>query len=555
MSHRLSRVLFVLLVGTYIGSTCRFALAWEFNMQGAFISTYEYYGQAGSRGFFGKENIDKSEGTAGPLGLKPGDFASLNGWVGYRSRDLVSGVDASQQYQNLELFPEIRINPAIRFRGMYWLGAYGDPIASNYVDGTSMGRYVATSDGQWTLWWVTAQIPWGILTAGKRPEIFGTGLQFDGTHNLTCESVQVVTFYGPFRMGLGVFPFWQEPAHTRLGQTVSPYYNLFDKNGLRHQATGGFITYQTGPLDMGGKMMLLRWRAGPESQNRQADRATFTPYDQTWRVGCLYTKYNNGRFFFNTELAFGEETTYRLGAGPLYNESWRYMTEAGIFGGPTKLSFLYVFMPGADRRHGAPINKQPSIQKPLIAAYGVFRPYTYLLGYAYGSGVNAFDFNRQGYINEAWVLAVRIDHAVAANLNVFGSFLWAERSSQGHGWGFIRPAQKSAVTTTVDSGGNAADQVKWTPYVNYKDNPGAPSIPDNGLGWEAMVGLDWKLLEGLQVNVLGSFWRPGKWFNYACIDRSVTNWDAPTAANRWGINPDRAINPIVGAQVTLLAEF
>ena len=200
--------------------------SWEFSMKGQFLSIYEYYGLQDGDGFFGKQNIDRSQGTAGALGLKPGDFASLNGWVGKRARDLVSGVDSSQHYQDLALWPDIRINRAIRFRGQYWLGDYGDPNASNYITSTRMGRYVATSDGQWTMWWVRAQIPWGWLVVGKRPETFGTGLQFDGADNLTCEAVQVISNYGPFRMGFGVFPFWQEPANPRLGQTESPYYNL-----------------------------------------------------------------------------------------------------------------------------------------------------------------------------------------------------------------------------------------------------------------------------------------------------------------------------------------
>ena len=524
-------------------------------MQGGFISTYEYYGQAGSNGFFGKSNIDNSAGTAGPLGLKRGDFASLNGWVGYRSRDLVSGADASQHYQDLELFPEIRINPAIRFQGMYWLGNYGDPTASNYITNTHPGRFVAASDGQWTMWWLTTQLPWGELVLGKRPEIFGLGLQMDGAHNTTCELVALKSQYGPFTFGLTIQPFWQEQAEGRLGQTASPYYNLFDKNGLRQLATRPILWYRSASVEMGATAMFFRWHAGPESQNREALRLTFVPYDDEIYCGTTYGKYFNGTLFFNTELGFWNQRLSRSGAAPLYNESYRFMTEGGFLAGPAKLSLFYAFMPGADRRHGVQINKQPYFQMPLMGAYGAFQPYTYLLGYAYGSGVNAFDLDRQGYINEAWVMAARVDYAVAANLNVFGSFLWAERSSHGHGWGFIRPAQKSAVTRTVNAAGAAADQVQWTPYVNYKDNPGAPSIPDNGLGWEAMVGMDWKLLEGFQVNVLGSFWQPGRWFNYACVDRGVAKWDVPTAANRWGINPDRAINPIVGAQVSILADF
>jgi len=555
MSRHLSRAFLFLFVGMSIGASCEFASAWEFRMDANFTSTYEYYSQSGSNGFFGKANVDNSAGSAGPLGLKPGDFASLNGWVGKRAKDLVSGTDSSQQYPVLEIFPDIRINRAIRFRGNYRLGDYGDPNASDYFTNTRPGREVATSDGQWTLWWITSETPWGTLVIGKRPEEFGTGLQYDGAHNATGEGILLVTYYGPIRTGVVFQPFWQECANQRLGMTTSPYYNLLDKSGVRQQSTKAFVTYRTGPLDMGSQYMLFRWHAGPESQNIQASRAAFVPYDNVIQHGTVYLKYFNGRLFLNTEAAFWNQSIHLIGKAPLYDESWRCMLETGAVTGPAKLSVFYAFMPGADRRHGALIDRQPYIQQPPCSAFGVFQPYTYLLGYAYGSGVNAFDLDRQGYINEAWVVAARVDYAIAANLNVFGSFLWAERSSHGHGWGYIRPAQKASVARAVNAGGTGVDQVTWTPYVNYKDNPNAPTIPDNGLGWEVTAGVVWSLLERLQLTVIGAFWRPGKWFNHACIDRSVASWDVPTAANRWGTNPDRTIDSILGAQVIVTTEF
>lgn len=552
MNRHLSIIVSMLLFGFTSFSMCGIAGAWEFAMTGSFTSTYEYYSQQGSDGFFGKADLDKSAGTGG---LKTGDFASLNGWVGKRARDLVSGADSSQQYPVLELYPEIRINPAIRFRGKYRLGDYGDSAASDYITNTRPGLDVATSDGQWTLWWITAQTPWGTLVVGKRPEEFGLGLQYDGVHNATGEGTLLVTDYGPLRIAMAFQPFWQEAPNQRLSMSSSPYYNLMDKNGLRGQSTRAFMTYRTGPIDMGTTCMVFRWHAGPESQNTQAGRAAFVPYDDVIRHGCVYMKYFNGRFFFNTEAAFWNENINLVGKAPLYNESWRGMVQTGVVAGPAKFSILYAFMPGADRRNGALIDRQPYVQGTPNAAFGVFQPYTFLLGYAYGSGVNAFDMDRQGYINEAWVLACRLDYALAANLNAFGSFLWAERSSHGHTWGYIRPAQKAAVTRTLDSDGNGKDQIQWTPYVNYKDNAGAPTIPDNGLGWEAVAGIDWKLLEGLRFTALGCFWNPGKWFNYACVDRNIQNWDSPKIGNRWGTNPDRTIDPVVGTQIILTSEF
>jgi len=540
-----------------VGLAAGLSWAWEFSMDGNFTSTYELYSQQGSKGFFGTADMDRSAGTAGALGLKPGDFASLNGWVGNRAKNLVSGSDSSQHYQVLELLPDIRLNNALRFRGKYRLGDYKDPEASDYFTNTRPGVDVATSDGQWTMWWITARTPWGMLVLGKRPEEFGTGLQYNGAHNATGEGVLLVTDYGPFRLALAVQPFWQEPANKRVNKdlSASPYYNLLDKNGLRRQSTRAFMTYRSGSMDLGATGMIFKWHAGPESQNRQSSRTSFVPYDELVVHGCFYVKYSNGPVFFNAEAAYCNESMNRTGYAPLYNESWRYMVETGAFMGPTKVSVLYAFMPGADRRNGAMLNKQPYINAGGNGAFGVFEPYTFLLGYAYGSGANAFDLNRQGYINEAWVLAGRVDYAVAANLNVFGSFLWAERSSHGHGWGYIRPAQSGTVVSSVSSTGTETVKSSWTPYVNYQDNAKAPSIPDLALGWEAMAGIDWMLLERFQLGILGSFWQPGKWFNYACVDRGVANWDVPALANAWGTNPDRVIDPVMALHVQVRTDF
>ncbi len=83
----------------------------------------------------------------------------------------------------------------------------------------------------------------------------------------------------------------------------------------------------------------------------------------------------------------------------------------------------------------------------------------------------------------------------------------------------------------------------------------APSIPDNNLGWEIDAGLEWQLLDKWTVRFIAAYWQPGRWFNYACIDKAVPNWDIPSAANRFGINPDRVIDPILGMKLKFMVEF
>jgi hypothetical protein len=528
--------------------------AWEFSMSGSFSTTYEYYSEQGTDGFFGRHNVDGSTGVGG---LAPGDYASLNAWVGAQVEHLVSGSDASRQYFNLDLAPQFRLNKALRFRGTYRLGDYGDPDASDYIANTRPGTDVATSDGQWTMWWLTAQTPWGIIAVGKRPMTWGCGLQYNGESNVTTEGVALVSSYGPFRFSYGFRPYFQQPPNPRIGRADFPYYNIFDKNGVRSLANRVFLTYRNGPADMGIIYAWLKWHAGPESQASQADRLAFVPYDEELSHGSAYVKYSNGRFFLNAETAYLERWTRRTGATPQYAESWRYLTELGAYIGPAKLSLLWTFMPGPDRRAGRRIDRQPFHQMPPFGSFDVHRPYSYLLGYAYGGGVNAFNLNGNGYINDATVLAARLDYAVAANLNVFVSGLWAQRASHGYGWGYIRPTQEAEAVLAV-AGGVPVLDVEYTPAVAYRPNGGpnpAPSIPDLDLGWELGAGLDWALLEQFTFHAGVAYWLPGDWFKYACIDRNVPGWDVPVPGNNWGADPDRNLDAVLGLEVAISADF
>ena len=84
-----------------------------------------------------------------------------------------------------------------------------------------------------------------------------------------------------------------------------------------------------------------------------------------------------------------------------------------------------------------------------------------------------------------------------------------------------------------------------------------PNIPDTGLGYEITAGVDWKLLEDFTLNTRVAYFVPGKWWSYACIDRSVPNWDtiAPTRANNFGTNPQRWIDPVIALELDFNITF
>ena len=536
--------------------------AWEFSLEGEFNWKNRFVQQLGSRGFFGKFDLDNSS--------TPGNFASVNGWAGGKLEDLSSSSGAAEQRMEVNALPELRINPAMRLRGEYRIGSYGDPIASAYVNSTSPGVQVAISEGQWTMWWFSAHTPWGIVVVGKRPFNFGCGLQYNGAEDLTSESLLLVAPTGPFRIGLGFYPWRRQPDNPfRQDQPNNaitnppdnPYYNQGDFNALLDTSPTGFLTYDSGPLSFGIVAEYFSYHRGPESQRLQVDRASYPASDVASTDGGVFIKYNNGRFFFNAELdwvnkitkfhrsldgTFFGATDRTDGRGslfaPRYIEAWRCMVETGIMVGPAKASFIYAWLPGPDRRNGVLIDRQPYFYG--FGNYGLFAPYSLLTCFYYGAGLDLFNLNTDGFMNDASILAIRLDYAVASNLNIYGSFFWADRASTaGYGWGFMRPAATGSFVQFLNlSTINAAS-------VN------APSVPDNNLGWEIDAGMDWQLLDKWTVKFIAAYWQPGKWFNYACIDKTVPNWDIPSVANRFGINPDRVIDPILGMKVKLIIAF
>ena len=131
------------------------------------------------------------------------------------------------------------------------------------------------------------------------------------------------------------------------------------------------------------------------------------------------------------------------------------------------LQLFYAFMPGPDRRHGILIDRQWVIQDAEQAALGIFDPYSVLLSYLYGSGVNA-----PAHLSDASIYAARLHYALASNLILQFSYLHATRTSHGYGWGFVRP------NVAVGRFG----QVEYNDRGAFASSP--PAIPDNDLGSE-----------------------------------------------------------------------
>jgi len=559
----------------------------------------------GDGGFFGPYDVDNRPGIA--------NLQAVNAWLGTHSNALqnfqtgvavagfagvfnpaevlVSGHDGGWNTIWMDSWMDLKVNPAVRIRGLYRIGEWaittgtqtstgflqgeGALVQSQYTVFSRPGVKRSFSPGYWNLLWLTAQLPWGDFAIGKRPSTFGTGLMWNGEDSRSSEAFALFASYGPLRIGGGFY--WGRPGSD--GYVM----DAFDKSGFRiYDITFPAITYRNGPLDVGMQFLYLQRHRGGDRRNQGPVLTTKNTdfRDRADFYGAVYTKYNNGRFFFNAELDWYDRID-RLGrqaffnadpdrSADLYIQHYRFMTELGFLCGPAKLALLYSWSSGNDRRGalangatsgGIPNINQGTLNEPTNNATGglvqsttasntgLYRPYSYLMVYAYGLGTHIEGDTGNGYVEDASCYAARLDYAVASNLNLYGSFFWADRVGNAYGWGFLKPAALAAQAAPNATAFPAANGIV-SGYV-----AGAPTIPDNNLGWEVDAGIDWKLLEGFTLNATFAYWQPGRWFNFACIDKSVAGWNVQVLGNNFGANPDRSIDGIFAVDFKVVGDF
>jgi hypothetical protein len=569
------------------------ASAWEFELEAGFSWNYYAGFQMGNEGFFGPWNVD----AAGTANQNQNFWTGANKWPG-----VYPGKNVSVQTQYAELAPVFIVNEAISLSGTYYIGSWeieegefgrGALVASEYRNSSATGTGFSFSPGYWNDFSLEAETPWGVLSMGKRAFAFGLGALASGEDVTTTDSIQLTVPYGPLSIGILWFPsrFADEsiPLDTLSGGLPTADTGVFiqTENGatLRDPQISLFAKYSACNVEMGYLLDTFRWSLGPESvivddnggtTGRAAARGRFIPRDLDSQMHILYAKYFSGRVFFNAEVDFWNslvrnkrnlDNTDEAGGSPnvggiagagsafqaQHTEAQRYTVEAGSVLGPAKVTLLWSWASGFDRRHGVLIDKQGAglwlgprntgdnllTLHPNFANTILYNPYNYLMVFNYGGGNNAFNRNGDGFLVDANLYAARFDYSLAANMNAWASFLYADRVSHGYGWGYITP--------------NMAVDVDYARQGDF-NNP-APAIPDSNLGWEINAGLDWMLLEGLIFAGRVSYWQPGKWFSYACTSRANPGWNAPTAANNFGVVPGREIDAVMGMEIALGAEF
>lgn len=638
-----------LLLGALTLVTSMPAVAWEFSMTGEFEHRYRYLSRTGEGDLFGDSRsvqgvkaIDSNRnvnlGLAGPMG----------GAViveGYSAK----GSDAAMYESRMLLYPEIRVNNAIRVRGIYSLlqanlNAFGNN--NNTALGTAITGFAVApvhytgwnfshrgvemeeglSMGVWRGAWVTCQTPWGIIAAGKRPAPFGPGFFSQGSET-GADPVALMVPYGPFTFGIGFF--LHEAGERQMGgfaaQTPSSFAGSFpyampndsasdpvtvrgpspvDQNEVRNISTVAFFTYREGDLDVGAMWRYCQYDSihgaffaktpysvtpngnfddattsfplamglGPSSYHSIGNGTPIYGSQESGNV-VTYLQYNNGRLFANLEYDLHIIATRRNGGRPISGTSARWLAEVGWLIGPAKFSAAAFYSAGTDRRQGVYDLDRPTgttnpyvsgsaavpfVPVPTYDQYTYFMvlgggqeailPYEFLLG-IYGGGNNDYTFCGYWRARDLLAYAGRLDYAVAANLNLFGTFMYAERASNTST--YIGQYRGGVANSATGKGGN-----RTHPGLNAAglQRAAIPNAPDNGLGWEANIGLNWKLLENFTFNATYGYWKPGNWFKWAYTDFGSNN-TATVAGVAYPVDPNRNIDAIHGFQGSLLVNF
>ena len=533
--------------------------AWEFSMTGEFEWRYRYWGRLGGQDdLFGnmdaQNNGGSSVGFAGPnyyRGYNPEPSSLNTGSNAGQVRIVRGGFSASESDgflndQRMTFYPKITINQAIHFMAIVDFAGirqkfnHRDPVTNGpleryYEDRVSRNAFDTAMIPSISQYKLTAQTPIGILSASAAKDfVFGTGALL-GYNNRGSALVMIIP-YGPFRIipALWIarsFPAYEGYASFSPPDELPSYTNSPD-SAVKNTFQGAFaLNYSTGPLEMGwmfvyqryhGNAALVASQPAPTRTRRDSQNTdwTYRGYDHSAIFNLFYFKYNNGRVFANAEYGFSQDDRYYLHAFPDYTERSYAFADAGVLAGPAKLAFMFGWS------GGNALNKN-NVTKNYggwAINYQVMLPYQYLMFYTYGGGndtpwvtsptgtINPTAIGQvcdeNGQMGDAYALAARLDYAVAANLNIWGSYLWAHRVEQS---GFFAGGKG---TTATNGSANAAAAQTWKQNNGFGANAN-PYVDDGYLGWEMGLGADWKLLEHMTFRSRWAYWQPGPWFDQA----------------------------------------
>ncbi len=578
-------------------------LAWEFSLKGEYENRFRWLGRTGDHDLFGNAATQdhpggRSVGFAGPNTYNTGalptvpmptsNFLLNQGSAAGRQLLITRGGFSSRQsdaFYNESRFtlrPTFEVNGSISVRGVYNIGGYRNkyhqntatgseylvvpPLERYYMSQSSMNAYDTAALVSVEQFWAKVGLPWGSLAMGVRSFPFGVGATFG--QNTRSESFLLAVPFGPLRL-LGAV--W--PARSRFYEA---WATIPDSEGKSRPFVALGLTGAKTNVSMGA-IAIFRHFPGSSLISSAKDAE-----DNTW-AGLLYLKYFNGRFLANAEYAQIKIDSNRPGdpqllealgtlAETLHMEGRHFFSELGIVLGPWKMSVVGALASGPVLSDGSRLRNVPAggfyqgqstpapfspgnnpyVHVAFPINYQALEPYEYLMFNTYAGGNNggwnALDFgfvtDEHGMMTDAYCLAGRLDLAVASNLNVWGSYIWAhrlERNGTYFGQYQSSGSLASGSIPNLRAFYNAAGR-SWGTGNDY--------VSDGFIGWEMNFGLDWKLLEGLTFKGRGSYWQPGNYFKEAF--QSVVFDEDGTVTTR-GVLRQR--HPIVAFQGSFLIEF
>ena len=515
------------------------ALAWEFSMTGEQEWRFRHFSRLGPNDLFGKNGNGYDIGFAGPniyghagtSQVAPqaatAPTGSSAGMRIVRGGFSFAGPDAFYNDSQLTLRPVIRVNPAIRTFGVYRIGGYRNkyrqwndvglagggpygvgtpPFERYYMHQTSPNAYDTAAIGSWEQFRFTVHTPWAIWSLGIKDFPFGTGATL--SHNVRAESFFTIVPYGPFRLMSAI---WSAQNAVNFGWGVNPDP---DTKPTFYQALA--VTYGSGAIDFGAQVLFQKvhikalYNGTPSIYG--TDGAVGRGYDRNLLNWVLYAKYNNGRFFANAEYAWITMDKYNIGARPSYFEAYHWFLETGLFAGPAKLTAMAAAASGSVLNNSNPTK----IYTAFPINYQAMEPYEWLMFNTYGGGNQQFGGllatdDGTGQMGDAYCLAGRLDYAVASNLNVWGSYIWAHRLEQ-NGVAFGAYDSTGAGATPAEIAAFAANAGRAGVYTGRYIYG---YVTDGFIGWEADAGVDWKLLENFTAKLRYAYWQPGDFFKEA----------------------------------------
>ncbi len=515
-------VLLVLCLGVASGAP---AVAFELNLKGEYEWRFRYWGRTGGdRDLFGivplQDYGGPVVGLAGPNIYGKGygshtPFYNASNMRIVRGGFSESGSEAHEDAHRFTLYPHIDVNKAIHFHAVATLGGYRNkydqsdtgvgkpPFERYYVDRTSVNAFDTASLPSVEQFKALFHLPWGTISLGMKDFPFGTGATL--AKNTRASAFLLVIPYGPLQFLPSV---WLSRTRLTEGWNTGP--DGAEKNTYFPSFA---MIYRNGPIEIGYAGLWRKFSANAQESPffRQIGTGK-APFDDYTDMEQVYFKYFNGRFFANFEFALLNLDRRFVGRIPSNSICRHYHLETGAIVGPLKISFL-----GAGTTGFALNNPNKTITcVPLSINYQALQPYEWLMFTTYAGGNNggwradtiAVTSDENGQMADAFGFAVRLDYAVAANLNVWGSYMWAHRTEQN---GFF------AGGTASDGGpGNttAAQAQTWKTLNGFGPSPN-PYVDDGFLGWEIGLGADWKLLENMTGRFRLARWEPGPWFDQA----------------------------------------